>query len=1080
MTQLPGIGGSLFPGHFLATRSAAFAAEMAGQDGSRRHHFAGWWRRVEATCGPATGLRALFDLVAMPMTGMLGYRARDAEFGRDFVRVRLERPSSGSVQLIVLPWATRPSRRLRDLHSTSGADAGWAMVVAPPFVSVIEMRGHAFRRGIEFRLPDAIDPRSFPAFWRICHAGNLLTPAGLELLDDAARFQDRVRDDLQTGVVEALSALAPVLVNRGPAPPAERPFGEALTLVYRILFLLFAESREAAPSAAGRYGSSYAISSLCRDACEGAGRQTGLWDALGAITRLSRSGCDAAGFTAQPFNGRLFSRSGVPALEKQTAARATIDSRRRDAALARALTALATRPGAGGRQTISYADLGVEQLGAVYEKVLDLDPAEMIDRNVAAAIERGHHATRQHSARRKESGTFYTPQPLAEFVVRRTLAPLVRNASADEVLALRVIDPAMGSGAFLVAACRFLADAYERALVEEGRCAETDLDASARAGIRRLVASRCLAGVDANPVAVQLARLSLWLTTLAKEKPLSFFDHQLRCGNSLVGATPEDLWRLTPLDRRVRLDTPLFEAAGLEHAIRSAARPWAELRSGNDDTVANVRERERLWASLSGERSPIATLRAACDLWCARWFTDGRPGPSNPELRATFDALLRGDRSLAPSSLPERMAAWMAKAREAADAQRFFHWPLEFADLFYQEDGTPKARPGFHAVIGNPPWEMLRGKDAADRSDLTSFIRGSGLYPSCDRGHVNLYQPFLERSLDLTRPGGRVGLVLPWGLATDEGAASLRRRLFVRERVDTLVGLDNGGGMFPIHRGLRFMVLVASPGFATRTIHARLGVRTAAELDELPGIDDPEAVCRFPLKLKAETIGVAGGPSLRIPDARAEGDLDWLTTITARFPRLGEPPWAVRFGRELNATEDSESFGTRGLPVIDGKHIRPFRVDTSAVRRCISEVRAKFLLPAEPYKTARLAYRDVAGVGNRRTLIAAIVPAGVVTTHTLFCLRNRLPVEQHYFLCALFNSAPLNRYVRMLMGGHVTTGLIEQLPVPAWTGDENQLRLAELAEQLSAPDLEGSTRSAMDDEINERVIELYSLRARPG
>src|SRR6185503_14412860 len=133
---------------------------------------------------------------------------------------------------------------------------------------------------------------------------------------------------------------------------------------------------------------------------------------------------------------------------------------------------------------------------------------------------------------------------------RRTLAPLVHGATTDDILALRVVDPSMGSGAFLVAACRFLSDAYERALVDEGRSADTDLDSDARAEIRRLVASRCLAGVDANPVAVQLARLSLWLTTLARDKPLSFFDHQLRCGDSLVGASPDDLWRAPSSGRR--------------------------------------------------------------------------------------------------------------------------------------------------------------------------------------------------------------------------------------------------------------------------------------------------------------------------------------------------------------------------------------------------------------------------------------------------------------------------------------------------------------------------------------------------
>jgi hypothetical protein len=224
---------------------------------------------------------------------------------------------------------------------------------------------------------------------------------------------------------------------------------------------------------------------------------------------------------ASAFNGRLFAREAAPALERRRVLR---PSGRRDLAVERAacdaLTSLGSRQGLRGRELIHFRDLGVEQLGAVYERVLDRQAIG---------------STRVHSEVRKQTGTFYTPQALADFVVRRTLGPLVAGASADRILQLRVVDPAMGSGAFLVAACRFLARAYGQALVEEGRAGPLDLDEHERARIRRLVAERCLAGVDSNPVAVQLARLSLWLTSLSQGRPLSFLDHRLRVGNSLVG-----------------------------------------------------------------------------------------------------------------------------------------------------------------------------------------------------------------------------------------------------------------------------------------------------------------------------------------------------------------------------------------------------------------------------------------------------------------------------------------------------------------------------------------------------------------
>jgi hypothetical protein len=138
---------------------------------------------------------------------------------------------------------------------------------------------------------------------------------------------------------------------------------------------------------------------------------------------------------------------------------------------------------------------------------------------------------------RKATGSFYTPQPLADYLVRRTLGPLVQDAAPDHILRLRVVDPAMGSGAFLVAACRFLAGAYESALVRHGGCHSSDIGESERVSIRRTIAERCLYGVDKNPFAVNLAKLSLWLVTLARDEPFTFVDHALRHGDSAPAAS---------------------------------------------------------------------------------------------------------------------------------------------------------------------------------------------------------------------------------------------------------------------------------------------------------------------------------------------------------------------------------------------------------------------------------------------------------------------------------------------------------------------------------------------------------------
>ena len=140
-------------------------------DEARRRLLA-WWRRVESSCGPATGLRTLFDVAAMPLAALLGFRAHDAVFDRARVSVRLTTRRGATVGLILLPWAARPSRLWRDLAAgTREIGADWCLLVAPPFVSLVDGRGHTIRRSLDFLLPDALDERSFPAFWLLCQAG---------------------------------------------------------------------------------------------------------------------------------------------------------------------------------------------------------------------------------------------------------------------------------------------------------------------------------------------------------------------------------------------------------------------------------------------------------------------------------------------------------------------------------------------------------------------------------------------------------------------------------------------------------------------------------------------------------------------------------------------------------------------------------------------------------------------------------------------------------------------------------------------------------------------------------------------
>ena len=334
---------------------------------------------------------------------------------------------------------------------------------------------------------------------------------------------------------------------------------QALTVVYRILFLLFAEARGAVPIWHELYRDAYTIEALTRQA--GKAQARGLWAALQAISRLAHAGCKAADLDVTAFNGRLFSPRHAPLVEQR---------RVPDAVARDVLLSLATESTPQGRRRISYHDLGVEQLGSVYERVLEYEPR---GRGTAIALSRT-------SIERKATGSFYTPRAITEFLVRRTLSPLVEGKSADQILELRVLDPAMGSGAFLVAACQFLADHCEKALIVEGRWAAGEVTPSDRATLKRQVAERCLYGVDLNPTAVQLARLSMWLTTLAADRPLTFLDHHLAAGNSLLGASITDLAHPATPPRRAR-------TRGVAAAVRRSAR--RDRRAAGDAGAAPTR-----------------------------------------------------------------------------------------------------------------------------------------------------------------------------------------------------------------------------------------------------------------------------------------------------------------------------------------------------------------------------------------------------------------------------------------------------------------------------------------------------------
>ena len=1026
------------------------------------------WRTETASLGPASGLRAMADAAALQFAALLDLQHAGPVSFRDDFAVLPCRAEQELAVFIVTRWGAPLHRFWRDaVVAARIAGAAWCLLFNGTHLRLVRPSRLHSRRYAELEL-DAVadDSRSAAALWALFSAEALGRDADRanslrNVLALAEHHAASVCRSLRGGVLDASAHVLRTLLARGHGHQTKDVFEQSLTIVYRLLFLLFAEARGLVPMWHPVYRQSYSIEALREASMDP--EAVGVWDALRAVTRLAHAGCRAGGLRVTAFNGRLFSPTRTPLAERRG-----LD----DNAARRAIVAVSTREAIDGegRERIDYRDLGVEQLGAVYETLLDYEPhVERGGRGVPLRV-----SLRAASGVRKATGTFYTPESLVAYLVRDTLAPLVRDASPEQILARTVLDPSMGSGAFLVGACRYLATAYESALVESGRCHSTDIGPSDRATIRRLVAERCLYGVDLSPTAVQLACLSLWLTTLAADLPLTFLDHHLRVGNSLTGTWLSRL-RRPPVRVKAAADLPLFPDASVSAAIRGVLPTRFSLALDPNDTAAQIHAKERAMAALSKPGSPLSTWTRIADLWCSAWLASP-PVPANA-FAALSDTLLNGR-----SSLPATVMKDLLDRADAARAtQQFFHWELEFPEVFFDHDGGRKPDAGFDAVLGNPPWDMVRADGIGDRSQarseasaLVRFARDSGVYETRSDGHVNRYQLFAERSMALCKPGGRIGLVLPSGVIADASSAGLRRLMFSRCAVERIVGFDNRAGTFPIHRSVKFVLLSAVSGARTREIACRFGEVDPSSLDQATADDGRPDAGWFTTRLTSDLLERVSGDDLSIPDVRSPLDLAILERASALFAPLGSRDgWGAQFGRELNATDDRPWLRTdgTGLPVLEGKLIEPFRAAPERARWWIAPDAADRLLGRRHHKS-RLAYRDVASPTNRVTLIAALLPPHTPSTHTLFCLKTRHVLSAQWLLCALFNSLVVNFLVRMRVSTHVTTTIVERLPIPrdeqvgGWVSE-----LVSAAERLArGPD------AGVFAQLNARVAQIYQLR----
>ncbi|MEU8202921.1 N-6 DNA methylase [Streptosporangium sp. NPDC049046] len=807
-----------------------------------------------------------------------------------------------------------------------------------------------------------------------------------------------VSENLSGGVRKALRAIANGALadwrRRGESVPAPRElFADALKIAYRLLFVAYAEDRGLLPVGTPAYDHGYSLRGLRKQIIDPGSVWTPdggyLWSTLRAQWGMLRDGADAGELQITAFDGGLFDPAkclllDAPALTVgDTFVRDVIDALSYTEPIKSAKGSQTV-----GRRPVNYRELGVEQLGSIYEGLLSFESQIADVPKALARIGRGQSAVFQvldvdrlpegadvlehydagtfylfeATGQRKGSGSYYTARPLAHFVVGETLRPLTENTTPEQILNLRVCDPAMGSGAFLVPAVHRLTEAYGEALAREGEILDHKLDDAQRAAYRRLIVERCIYGVDLNPMAVELAKVSLWLATAAIGKPLSFLDAHLRCGNAVVGAS-FDSWEGVPAPaqggrggKAAALPENDFQATLFELPepdLAMVTRVRRSLATDPSDDRLQIRAKEQRFTRLL-KGDDFTRLQELGDWWVAPFYEVERfKGNSAQWVNRRKD--IKGGKELPPHlhGVTERIRKQV----------RPFHWEVEFPEVFFDNEGRRRANAGFDVMIGNPPWEsitfkaaefygrfdpsysLLKKKDekearqaelderpevqaAAEQADIQlsgvkSFIGKSGVYRMLySHGTTfNYYRTFLERELTLLAPGGRIGLVIDSGVVSDAATAEHRRELLDRCTVEQFVLCDNVNGIFPIHRSEQFLLLVARNGGSTDPL---LFTSDVAYLEHLLDLE------RRTLPIPRATIQALAPETLAIPDTRDPELLDLLTTIYAGKPYLLDEmsagSWWIDWGREFHMDDDKHLFAVDaiGLPMREGKHIHQF------------------------------------------------------------------------------------------------------------------------------------------------------------
>ncbi len=834
---------------------------------------------------------------------------------------------------------------------------------------------------LEFDLAAIFDGEAYSDFvmlWMVCHRSRFEgDPPEKCLLEqwstEAAAAGTRALDRLRVGVENAIVSLGEGFLAarqnaalrqriRSGALEGDEFLRQLLRIVYRMLFLLVAESKDlvldpaADETARIRYRRFYSVDRLRFLAQGRRGTAHGdLWRGL-IITMKAldarHPGIPELGLV--PLGSFLWSPDSVPDLVD-----ASIENRHLLAAV-RHLT-LVRDAEAKAYRAVDYRNLGPRELGSVFESLLELHPEMNVEaRSFVLASARGNE--------RKTSGSFYTPSALIERLLDEALDPILDEAegSADpekSLLDLRVLDPACGSGHFLVEAAHRIAGRLATHRAGGVEPAPAELQAALRD-----VVGRCLYGIDINPMAVELCKVSLWLVANTPGRPLGFIDHHIVCGNSLLGTTPallenglpneafkaltgDDKKRVNELRKTNRAERKQRDQGLLplgwspRDDVAALAKEMEILDSRAGETAVDEAVKKELHGHIQRSDTYMRSKLVA-DAWCAAFVNpkkQGEPVITDSTVRAIGEGHEVG-RDV------------VKRVQQLADHYKFLHLHLVFPDV--------EERGGFDAVLGNPPWEkvkllqkewfaarepeiaaarnkaarlklieQLRHNDPAlyeafqaatrQAEGISSTIRNSSRYPLCGRGDVNTYAVFAELMRNSVADTGRTGMIVPSGIATDFTYRQFFSDLVDKRSLASLYDFENRQKIFPgIDSRIKFCLLTLG-GAEVMSAQARF----AFFLQRPEEAADPDRA--FPMS--REDFALFNPNTRTCPVFRTRKDMETARKmyeragVVWRETRDGKPksnPWGVSFSTMFHMSNDSSLFRTRDHMEEDGWEIR--------------------------------------------------------------------------------------------------------------------------------------------------------------